>query len=256
MTVRSFLTAAFLLMVPLIGEHAFAKDKLPSVIALFGDSTSSGFNQQFSTIDYDGNARLNYGRPSTTLSKILNDSRRPSLVANVGYGSSPSGPFGDKRPANNGVDRINNDLAEVKALYDGRHYYALIMYGVNDYDDEIPASITGHNNAVMIWRANNLGFTAIVSTILPCDACAQDIDEVNNAIRGQVARAYRAGADVHYVDNYLALRPNWNLLNDDGLHPTNEGYDLVAQNWFDSSLKKLIAADALALEPIVDLVLD
>lgn len=247
-------------MVMLLGianGSAFAQDKRPSVVALFGDSTSTGFNQSFPSIDRDGDARLNYGQPSTLLSTILNNASRTSLVPNVGYGGTASGPI-QSRPTNNGVGRINVDLAEAKAKFDGKHYYALIMYGTNDFNVGIPASTTGFNNGIMIDRANNLGFTAVVSTILPCDVCSNNVDTINNFILSTVNQRKGAGADVHFVDNHAVVRSGWNagLSDPDGIHPTDQGYALIAQNWFDEKLRELIRVDTVPIAPIITLLLD
>ena len=138
----------------------------PSVVVLFGDSTTIGFNTNFD--ERFGDARLNFGEPSIQLTQILNNADRPSVVPNLGIGGSSSGPataFTGFVGEGNGVDRISEDLTDVIANIPGRDYYVLILYGINDPARGIPSSVTGFNNGIMLERANALGYTALVSTV-------------------------------------------------------------------------------------------
>jgi len=253
-----------LMLICLICLSAQAKD--PTIIALFGDSNSLGFNKSFENIDRDGDERENYGEPSIRLSHLLNDSKRPSKVINASYGGSASGPSRvipfNGRP--NGLDRINADLSSVKSKFTGRAYYALIMYGINDLEARISPSTTGFNNKEMIRKANNLGFTVLVSTILPCDTCdtragqIYKVSQINSYIYKAFKESKALGSDVYFSDNHAAVRADWNngLVDPDGVHPTNEGYEAIARNWFTSHLERLIEQDPNDITPIINLLLD
>lgn len=223
-------------------QTAYAKQD-PAVIALFGDSILQGFNQAFPVQGF-AMGQVNFGRPSIELNRILTESNRPSIVSNLGFGGTPSGPSSNPalQSSANGVARIRNDLISLKNQFSGSAYFVLIMYGTNDFAFDIPASITGFNNGLLIEEANNLGFTAIVSTITPCDTCPNDVNDINSAIVDEVVRRFNAGADVHFTNNHDLLRASWvGLYSDpDGVHPNNAGYDRIAQNWFDTHLERLI----------------
>ncbi len=237
----------------------------PNVVALFGDSTSLGVNQNFPNGDGKfGGGKLDFNPPSTELTKVMNDSRRKSVVPNLGWGGTASGPAISRGNRNiNGVDRIRDHLSAVKRDNPGKAYYALIMYGVNDWRFDIEYKVTAYNIGLMIDRANAQGFTAVVSSITPCDACRGPnfINMVNSRIRDVVKDRIGAGADVYYVDNYSALRPRWNptlpnsYVESDLLHPTDLGYKVIAQNWFNSQLEQLIEQDPVPITPVIGLLL-
>ncbi len=246
---------------------AEAKAEDPNVVAVFGDSTSLGFNTNFPGGGFRfGMGQLNFLPPSIELTKILNGSRRNSVVPNLGWGGTASGPAESRNNNNiNGVDRISGNLSDVKRDNPGKAYYVLIMYGVNDFNFGIPASTTGFNNRLMIDRANAQGFTALVSSIIPCDICgnsASFVNTVNSSIRSNVQQRINAGADAYFVDNFAAVRPLWNpalpnsYVDPDGIHPTDEGYAVIARNWFSSRLEQLIEQDPLTITPIIGLLLD
>jgi len=258
--IKKVATALFVLST--VSISSFAAE--PHVVALFGDSTSLGFNEVFAENfpnESFGNGRLNFGQPSQLLSTLLNESRRPSVVANLGVGGTSSGPavFEGLQGNVNGVDRISEDLATLRDNIDGRGYFALIMYGVNDAAFGIPSSVTNFNNQIMIQRANTEGFTAVVSSILPCDVCSFDVPTLNSDIINGVVRQFNLGADVHFADNHAAVRADWvSLFSDpDGIHPNDTGYAVIARNWFDAQLSQLIEPDSqFVLSPIISLLLE
>ena len=220
----------------------------PSVVVLFGDSTTVGFNTNFD--ERFGDARLNFGEPSIQLTRILNNADRPSVVPNLGIGGTSSGPataFTGFTGVGNGVDRISGDLSSVIVNNPGRDYYVLILYGTNDPARGIPSSVTGFNNGIMIQRANALGYTALVSTILPCDVCPNNVATINNAISNEVNNRIDGGADAHFVNIHNAVRASWIPLyvENDGIHPNDAGYEAIAQNWFDLQLQELITPESV-----------
>ena len=226
-----------------------------SIVVLFGDSLSYGFNAAFPSKE-EGAGRLNRGQPSIMLSAILNGSSRPSKVANHGIGGSASGPSEDPNLfSNNGLERIDRDLSRIKTTYPGSAYYALIIYGTNDHAYSIPPSATGFNHQVMIDRADALGYTTLVGTLPPC--ICKNVVLVNNEI--ETAVASRVGGSingVHLVDHYANLAPRWSELSDpDGVHPNNAGYMVMAQYWFDQKLAGLIGAQGNIIAPIINLLL-
>ena len=244
---RSLVIALSCLLQLCLSGNANA-ERDPSVVALFGDSTTVGFNTNFD--ERFGDAQLNFGQPSIQLTQILNSSDRPSVVPNLGIGGSSSGPataFTGFAGEGNGVDRISEDLSDVITNNPGRDYYVLILYGTNDPARGIPSSVTGFNNGIMVQRANALGYTALVSSILPCDVCPNNVATINNAIINEVNSRIAGGADARFVNIHDAVRADWISLyvENDGIHPNNAGYAAIAQNWFDLQLRELITPESV-----------
>ena len=230
----------------LIGNAIAERD--PSVVVLFGDSTTVGFNTNSN--ERFGDARLNFGEPSIQLTRILNNADRPSVVPNLGIGGTSSGPataFTGFVGEGNGVDRISDDLSDVIANNPGRDYYVLILYGTNDPARGIPSSVTGFNNGIMVQRANALGYTALVSSILPCDVCPNNVATINSAIFNEINSRINGGADAHFVNIHNAVRADWISLyvENDGIHPNDAGYAAIAQNWFELQLQELITPESI-----------
>lgn len=132
------------------------------------------------------------------------------------------------------------------------------MYGTIDFAFGIPVSTSGLNSGLMIQRANTNGYTAVVSSITPCEACPNNVVSVNSSIANEVQRQRNSGADAHFVDNYGAVRSGWNttLSDPDRVHPTDAGYAVIAKVWFDSHLKKLIKQDNSSIAAIASLLLE
>lgn len=259
MFINKNIRTALLAIILLMPSMAIGQQPQNNVVAIFGDSITSGFNAAFPFRTF-AEGRLNFGQPSIMLTNILNDSGRTSIVPNLGWGGTASGPSFDPNLANtsNGLDRINANLTQIKNAYSGKSYYVLIMYGTNDAAYDIPASVTAFNNGVMVDRANSAGYIAVISTIAPCDVCPNNVDDINNRIQSTVNGKINNGANAHFVDNHAVLRSGWNSLysDPDRVHPNNAGYSVIANNWFDAKLKNLIKRDNTVVAPIISLLLD
>jgi len=259
--VKSLSTTILISTLLVTGKVSFAQQN-PSVIALFGDSISFGFNQNFAApgSDDDGLGRLNIGQPAILLSQILRSNRRSNLVANFGNGGSSSGPNQFGGSFNNGVDRITADLVFMRNTYPGNAYYVLIMYGTNDFAFGISPSSTGFNNQVLIDRTIAQGATPLVATIPPCACQSQSaVISVNNNIRAAVTIKRAQGKEAYLVDHYTnLLQNNWAsaLVDPDGVHPNDAGYGVIAQHWFDNRLSQLIETDTVVISPVLNLLLD
>lgn len=114
----------------------------------------------------------------------------------------------------------------------------------------------------MIDRARSLGFTPVIGTLTPRIG-GGNIPSRNSQI---VAAANLRGVPV--VDHYSRFIQDGagglNLIDIEvfngvtlRLHPTSEGYDVIAQTWFDEYLEGQIQADAnVIVSPIISLLLD
>lgn len=225
----------------------------PSVIALFGDSITVGQNIGFT--DRVANGTTTRGAPTTELRDILNRNARPSIVTNWGIGGTSSGP-GPNGRSNSGISRIRSNLSTTMNTHNGKDYYVLIMYGTNDNNSGIAASTTGFNVREMIRLARLEGFTPIASTIPPiAPNPGFSVASYNISIRSAVN-----AQSAPLVDNFSIFSGTgqtfFDLENGFFLHPNDAGYQLIAQNWFDSALQDLIEPNASgAIAAIISLLL-
>ena len=179
-------TKSLLLICLVIYGGSSSAETLPTVIALFGDSTTVGYVPPSAGdtgfTDREGAGTTTRGTPTTHLSEILNEGvlKRPAVVANWGFGSSTTGAAPDPNPdpeeepappppnlPGNGLSRIDNDLASTKSTHAGSEYLVLIIYGTNDFVSSIDPGTTRFNILQMIIKARNQGFEPIIGTTLP-----------------------------------------------------------------------------------------
>ncbi len=222
---------------------------VPTVIALFGDSITVGFNANYAQVRF-ANGTITHGLPTIYLNQRLKDGspRRSAIVSNWGIGGSNS---------SQGVDRITQNLDSLSSVFIGESKYVLILYGTNDSAFGISRATTKFNTKIMIDKARAAGYEPIIGTLLPVSN--RNVEPRNAQI---VSAAQSRGAFV--VDHYTRFvnEPGgWQSLieldNGVRLHPTDEGYFVVAENWFNSRLKNIIDPDfsPMSIIPAVDLLL-
>jgi len=251
-----------------------AAEPEPTVIALFGDSITVGFNIRFRDRNHSGTTER--GCPTIYLTHLLNNlgqrgegscettlysspifdannEIRNTIVASWGRGGTNTSA---------GVQRISENLTSTQNEHPGKAYLVLILYGTNDQSFGISTSTTGFNMRMMIQKAREVGYTPIIGTLLPRDD--RDVSPYNAEI---VAAANDEGAFVvdHY-SRFLLQAEGWTTLLDqevlsDGsmvrLHPNNHGYLVIAETWFDKRLRDIIAAESnIVISPILNLLLD
>ena len=242
----------------------------PTVIALFGDSITVGRNNDHPdpTPPKEGNGSTTNGLPTTELRDLmLAHPKRTAIVANWGFGGSTSEA---------GQSRITKHLKANSVLYSGKAYYVLILYGANDFNGNIGASTTGFNIGLMIDKARQVCpvstptpvcYKPIIGTLTPRDIQLEEVLSRNVKIK-QVAGSKGAFVVDHY-SKFIDYPGGWEQLIDleysdfeetfIRLHPNDEGYRVIAQNWFDSRLVDLVSPDPVdptILAPIISLLLD
>lgn len=246
---------ALMLAVGMCAGNTSAAEVQPSVIALYGDSITVGYHyQQYPVFSGDE------GWPTTDLITLMAASpKRSAIVDNWGVGATSS---------STGVNNMNSFLSQNTSKHSGKAYYVLIMYGTNDFNANISASTTGFNNGTMIDMARSLGYTPVVGTLTPRDDQLSQVQSRNSQIA-----TYASIKNALLVDHYarfindpggwpslLVTEPSGITGQPIKLHPTEAGYLVIAQTWFDAALSSLIEPDPNAttniIAPIISYLLD
>jgi lysophospholipase L1-like esterase len=189
----------------------------------FGDSITAG--RPYSELV--GGGRPNYGGYEPPLVQLFTDDGFEADVYNWGVG-------GETTPE--GVNRIDSVLSTQASDY------VLIMEGTNDQWEGISEITTATNLEVMIDKCRAAGTIPILGNLTPADRdTGNQIPNVYNpAIAKMVTdKEISEKTDVELVDHYSAVIDRWGELHADPVHPNLEGYQAIAQTWF-NSLKPII----------------
>jgi lysophospholipase L1-like esterase len=258
---------------------ANANGQYKAVVVLFGDSTTTGFNSNFQGVFTVNGATDMGGCPTTYLNNILqkqssrsaqqscptqtlsspildkNNMRRNAIVANWGLGGSNT---------SDGVNRISSNLSTTKSQLVAENYFVLIMYGSNDFPENISTSVTKFNTQEMIKKARALGYQPIIGTLLPQDNRV-NVMPYNSQI---VSQANQDGVFVvdHYT-RFISQPGGWTTLIEQEvspttgatirLHPNDQGYLIIAETWFNKRLEDVIPGfSVFSVAPIINLLLE
>ncbi len=190
---------AILLLASVYAAAAEAPEK--TRIVAFGDSITAGY----------------LATPySSYLQQILNANGCNSVVIN-------EGELGEL--SFDGAARIDSVLTRTQPSY------ILLMEGANDVRSGVAAQITAASLATMMDKAIAAGATPIVGGITPNTESGSEyipiLETYNPAIQQKAAER-----GVSYVDTYTALRgADWATYNVDGYHLSNQGQNVVAQEF-------------------------
>lgn len=183
----------------------------------FGDSITAGVG--------DSNQEPDRGYP-WRLENLLRDAGRNDTVLNRGVGGENT---------IEGLARIDDVLAEGGDVL-------LLMEGTNDISNELSAATTIFNLNAMAQRAFNDGFTVVHSTLIPRIPRAKvDRDNILNQDLSQRIRDLAGDSSRFLVDPFhlLGAEPDryrrlyQDVATDPVGHPNADGYDIVAQAFFD-----------------------
>ena len=209
-----------------------------TLVVLFGDSITAGINVPNGFVNGIGGGATEFAPPDINLNQILKESRRPTVLVNWGHGGTTSGP--SEFSGNDGTGRIQANLLSSKSQFPATQNIVLIMYGTNDYSQQLSSSDTLYFVREMINKARAAGFTPVVATIPDRVGEEETIPGRNFQIK---SAANLEGAPV--VDVYQALENEGGIsLLYDGIHPSLEGYQIIAQAWFDNYLSVAIEQQA------------
>lgn len=223
-----------------------------SVLLMFGDSITYG-TPLIGPRPGFGNGG-NFGPSVAEVQRLLNESRRPSLVVNWGAGGTNSSADSSGQ---HGLFRIDSNISTTLSQHAAERYFILIQYGTNDQGYGISNKTTGDNIAAMIDIARARGVTPVVANLPPRsdESVSSRNTEILNAAasRGLPIVDHNAtfGPFPQYT-NFMVFEPTFNDPNTSiYLHPNAAGYDLIAKNWVEDALEALIEPIPLPLPPVI-----
>jgi lysophospholipase L1-like esterase len=125
-----------------------------------------------------------------------------------------------------------------------RPAYTLILYGTNDWNDgecrSMPPCYTIQSLRSMILQSRDAGANPIIGTIPPVNPAFLDrnaternawVVEMNELLR---AMAGQEGVPIAEIHADFVSEPNLEGLFVDHVHPTEEGYRLMARSWWNA----------------------
>lgn len=171
-------------------------------IVAFGDSITRGYQATPYTV---------------YLQQLIDSNGCNATVINAGKGGENT---------INGAKRISGVLSEYQP------HYVLIMEGANDIKIGLSAQAVVANLSSMANQSAAAGAIPIVSAITPNTQSGSERREIPEIYNPGIA-AMAANSGIKYVDTYNAVAgPNWDSNNIDGIHLSNQGARLVAQQYF------------------------
>ncbi|MFT6048090.1 MAG: lysophospholipase L1-like esterase [Arenicella sp.] len=226
-----------------------------AVVLMYGDSITYGIG----VLPRNGSGNAgnggNFGPSVSELERLLNESRRNSLVLNWGAGGTTSVY---------GAEYIESSIDTSLNQHTASQYFILIQYGTNDLSsNDYSSTTTEAAIRFMINAAIEKGVTPLLSKLTP--RSDKDVGPLNIII-DTIAQ----DMTVPLVDNFSTLtsfktffvyEPSYNDPDEFYyLHPNQMGYDKLAMNWF-NDLQTLIMPLPLPppppiIAPIMFLLLD
>jgi lysophospholipase L1-like esterase len=141
-----------------------------------------------------------------------------------------------------GGERVSASVSRFRAALAADHPEAvLLMDGVNDLnapdDGRIQAAVDAMEELVRM--AKEAGLPTFVATLPPFGggpkaSCPECVDPYNERLRRMVENTGALLVDVHAAWGNQAM-----LMGADGIHPTEAGYDLIAQTFFEAISRTL-----------------
>ena len=190
----------------------------------FGDSLTEGKLSVTLSMLVDSPA---HSYPAKLL-KLLEDryTSQDPIVLNDGFGGELT---------NNGVTRL------AEAIDDHRPDAVLLMHGVNDLNSTATGVVQSTADGIeeLTKRALQSGLPTFVATLPPLGPggkanCPECVEPLNERVRAMVAAKGAILVDVH-----AAWAGRTGLMGADGIHPTEEGYQVIAEAFFEAIRRTL-----------------
>jgi lysophospholipase L1-like esterase len=143
------------------------------------------------------------------------------------FGVGNSGNPGETATAGATFTRFQNVLGSE------RPQVVLLLEGVNDLNNGVSQTEISNSLGQMLDYATLRGMAVLIATMPRIyDTSTTDRpDERIVPFNNEVQRLAAARANVHVVDLYTAFGTNRSLMGGDGLHPTPEGYEVMASTF-------------------------
>ena len=179
----------------------------------FGDSITYGI------IDYSEAPELGY---VPRLERLIDANIKDSVVANQGIGGENTAE---------GLARIDSVINEEQART------IFLMEGTNDVKDtNISIDTTVFNLQKMTERSLDSGLVTFLSSILPMDPF-EGLTEARVLDLNQRIESLAADLDIYFVDQFTSFMNQlipWYRFFSDSTHPNEEGYQLIAETWYEA----------------------
>lgn len=114
-------------------------------------------------------------------------------------------------------------------------HYVLILEGANDLLSGISSETTLFNIEAMVNSTHNSGLTPVLGTMTPL---------YNSRLNNAIVKVYNPGIakisqekSVAMANHYEALAPHWGSWSEDGIHPNDDGYEVMAGVWYNAIVK-------------------
>ena len=162
------------------------------------------------------------------LQQLLDDryTTQDPIVLNDGFGGELT---------NNGASRLTD------AIDDHRPEAVLLMHGVNDLNSTATGVVQSTVDGIeeLTKRALQAGLPTFVATLPPLGpggkaGCPECVEPLNQRVRAMVAAKGAILVDVH-----AAWGNRTGLMGADGIHPTEAGYQVIAETFFEAIRRTL-----------------
>lgn len=209
-----FLVYATFFMATVLYSHVVVAE---TIIIAIGDSITRGLQDQSG----DGNGCQDCGGYEQPLEDLLDADQIPTTVYNYGIPGELS---------NQGVARVPELLNTVNPDY------LLYMEGTNSLYWVAPSDVQSDYESVIIGVTAK-GKIPVIGTITPDTRdgwnTLKHIPETNDLIKNLASTYNVEVADLYHATSFS----DWATLMSDGLHPTSDGYLLMADVWYSAILK-------------------
>ncbi len=178
----------------------------------FGDSITRG------VIRSDGTTAKGY---EPELEGFIDANLWPSQVLNHGKSGERT---------SNGVNRLVTKLNTYSLDY------VLLLEGTNDILDGVSYETTLYNLGIMVDYCINYDVKPIIATLPPMKKSSNKggyVDEIPNIYNPGI-RDIANQRGISLSDQYSAFDGRWNSCSDDGIHPNEGGYQVMAQRWYET----------------------
>ena len=134
-------------------------------------------------------------------------------------------------------------------INDRRPQVLLLMEGTNDLLGRTPDRVAQALDG-MVSDAHQRGVVVFIATLPPARTGTRPTQAARISVLNELIKQIALKDNVHLVDVYAPLAANMSLIGQDDLHPTPEGYEVMAQTWFNAIVSVLDPSVASAARSV------